>query len=158
MKLFMKVLGTAGGTALAALVVIGCAASRPQAPAATTTTVESYTIDGELTLHGGYYGMYFSDEDESCSGKGGYADIDAGAQVLVSDGGGNALATGELDAGEAGDTSGGFNVECNFSFTVPNVPKADFYKVEVSHRGGLTYTYSDLSSKGWSVNLKLGDY
>ena len=157
MKLFMKVLGTAGGTALAALVVIGCAASRPQAPAATTTTVESYTIDGELTLHGGYYGMYFSDEDESCSGKGGYGDIDAGAQVLVSDGGGNALATGELDAGEAGDTSGGFNVECNFSFTVPNVPKADFYSIEVWRRGDLTYSYDDLKKKDWTVAFSLGD-
>jgi hypothetical protein len=37
-----------------------------------------------------------------------------------------------------------------------DLPKTDFYKVEVSHRGALTYSYDDMKSQNWTVGLKLG--
>jgi hypothetical protein len=32
----------------------------------------------------------------------------------------------------------------------------DFYTVEVSHRGGLTYTHAEMEAADWVVGLTLG--
>ena len=109
---------------------------------------DARTLTGELVLtdSGGY-----SDDYGSCTGSGGYDDIRAGALVVVRDGGGETLATSSLDDGEE---SGG---ACVFSFEVTDVPDADFYEVEVSHRGGLTWSQQELDDEGWDVALSLGD-
>ena len=38
-----------------------------------------------------------------------------------------------------------------FAFQVDDVPDADFYEVEVSHRGGLTWPQEELDDEGWDV-------
>ena len=88
---------------------------------------------------------------QPCTGTGGYDDIAEGASVVVRDEANKVLATGTLKAGKivALET-------CRFDFTVDNLPDAKFYQVEVSHRGAVTYSKSDLDSKGWKVALSLG--
>jgi hypothetical protein len=39
---------------------------------------------------------------------------------------------------------------------VEGIPDAKFYQVEVSHRGALTYSPSDLDQCGWKIELTLG--
>jgi hypothetical protein len=34
---------------------------------------------------------------------------------------------------------------------------ADFYSVEVSHRGEITYSRDELEAAGWSIDLTLGE-
>ena len=117
-----------------------------------TVTLRDYsgieTTGGYLygVLHGGSY------KDEPCTGKGGYDDIRLGASVVVKDGKGVTLATGRLGAGKMGE----FGVDCEFSLEVLNVPKADFYSIEVGHRGALTYSRKELGAIGWSVAFELG--
>ncbi|WP_269810442.1 MULTISPECIES: hypothetical protein [Kineosporia] len=41
-------------------------------------------------------------------------------------------------------------------FTVADVPASDFYQVEVSHRGAVTFSQADLVKQAWSVELSLG--
>jgi hypothetical protein len=77
--------------------------------------------------------------------------MDENAQVVIRDGNGNTLATGHLQPGEVKST-----VECVFAFEVAGVPDADFYSVEVSHRGELSYARADLEASGWVVSLTLG--
>ncbi len=48
------------------------------------------------------------------------------------------------------------NVGSEFTFTVPNLPDAGSYSVEVSHRGKLTYTKEQLDSNNWTVALSIG--
>lgn len=108
-----------------------------------------HTITGEMTL------MDSDGYDDSivggCEGSGGYDDISYGTAVTVRDGAGEILATGSLDSGEVvGDW-------CNFTFTVEDVPGADFYEVEVSHRGGLSYSSKEMDEKDWFVSVSLGD-
>lgn len=86
-----------------------------------------------------------------CHGTGGYSDIQEGTQITLSDGNGKVIGTSALESGKVTGPS-----ECDFVFTIKNVPKVDFYKLEISHRGQLSYSYSDLQSTGFLVFPTLG--
>ena len=45
---------------------------------------------------------------------------------------------------------------CEFEFTVDGVRDADFYTVEVSHRGGLSFSKAEMEANGWTVEASLG--
>jgi hypothetical protein len=113
------------------------------------TPPSSHSLYGALTLitAGGFVGP-----GESCSGLDGFDDITAGAEVSVKDETGKVVAVGNLGAGSRESI-----VICSFSFTVNNVPVAKFYTVEITHRGGITYSYADLVSKGWHITVSLSD-
>lgn len=111
-----------------------------------------------------------SDTDSAvrhCQGVGGYRDIAAGVQVTVSDGGGRVLALGALGTGElvpAQETaysilhpeSKSDPVGCTYPISVASIPVADFYGIEVAHRGVQRYSRQDLDEKNWQVHLSLG--
>jgi hypothetical protein len=96
-----------------------------------------------------------------CNGTGGYSDIYGGirigdsvvggSQVTLRDESGKVLATTSLE------TKLIFSESCDFEFTLSNVPDADFYQLEVSHRGGLTFSKQELESRSWDVRVTLGD-
>ena len=116
----------------------------------TTTAPPTHTLSGILALRG--RDAFISSQDgANCWGSAGYDDIDENAQVVVRDGDGQTLAVGNLQTGEKVSL-----VECDFSFTVPGVPETDFYSVEVSHRGELSYSRADLEAADWQVSLQLG--
>jgi len=84
--------------------------------------------------------------------------------VVVKDGAGSILAAGSLGPGKwekvtvttpSGTTVSGI-VYCVFHFALPGIPTEDFYTIEVSHRGELTYSYDDLKTQGWVVEFTLG--
>jgi hypothetical protein len=89
-----------------------------------------------------------------CAGSGGYDDIGQGAQVVVKDGSGNTIATGELHEGRSQRS---YASSCSFDFAVTNVSAVDFYSIEVSHRGAITFSREELEAKGWNVGVTLGD-
>lgn len=76
---------------------------------------------------------------------GGYADLAVGTQVTVKDGSGKILATSSLTGGRV--TMHG----CVFTYSV-SVPAADFYQVEVAHRGALTFSQEELAANDWQVS------
>jgi hypothetical protein len=64
------------------------------------------------------------------------------------------IANGSLDKGEVVKTK--FWNNCEFPFTVSNVPTAKFYRVEVGRRGQVSYSYDQMRANGWKVSLSLG--
>jgi hypothetical protein len=106
-----------------------------------------HDLNGTITI----IGSFTTSSSNGCYGTGGYADISAGAAVTVSDESGKILGTSQL---EAGKTSG--QASCVFAFKVTGLPDANFYRVEVSHRGQVVYSKSDLDKSGWKVDLSLG--
>lgn len=80
---------------------------------------------------------------------GGFSDIVPGAQVTVRDGSGQIVGLGELSGGTFGRDG------CMFNFAVVNLPDVDFYSVEVSHRGAISYAATDLESRSWTVAYRL---
>jgi len=128
--------GIVAGVAAAGLVA-GVAAA---ASAASVMYVEgTFTLTDSGSSY--YYGSSFT-PGRSCEGDGGYSDIQAGTSVTVSDATGRVIATGALSGGMATSSS-----VCAFTFTVPDVPAGeDFYRLEVSHRGTLTYDADELAA------------
>jgi len=132
-------------------------ASRRSVPgAASTTTVavpKVRTIHGSVTLTGTILRL----DATSCVGRGGFDDIRAGAAVLVKDQAGVVIGSGSLDSGSvvASSVVPGFS-NCVFAFSVGGVRDADFYQVMVSHRGGPTYSKSEMVLRDWTVEASLG--
>ncbi len=87
--------------------------------------------------------------DTNCFGDGGYDDIRSGVSVTVRDGAGAVLGTGRLGDGVK-------DLWCTFNFTVADLPKVDFYSVEVGRRGELTYSFDEMETSGWKVDLSIG--
>lgn len=85
-----------------------------------------------------------------CSGENGYNDIAAGAEVQVLNQAGTILGTSALQGGSDAFTS------CNFTFSVPQIPSAAFYQIQVSHRGNVTFSKAELQSNHWTADLTLG--
>lgn len=165
--------GAALGSVCVVVGLVGCAgpateadgsATRP-APAATITpspTPDAFTANGTLSLPidepatqaltGGAANV-----GGPCGVSAGYSDIQAGAEVLISDAAGVKIAVGHLEAGtaEQGSTDAVADGRCIFPFHVSDVPGASaLYSVHVGNtfRGDATYDKHDLY-QGVSLNI-----
>jgi hypothetical protein len=116
------------------------------------------TISGSLVLPSNGFDAPSNIE---CMGKDGYDDIREGAAVVIHDAAGKVMATGELKHGKPSEFSDMDGVlteavpqKCTFAFTVHDVPAGQkFYGVEVSHRGTVNYSATQVKS---AVSLSLG--
>jgi hypothetical protein len=135
---------------LLALCTCGGKDSDTQA-AATTTTQERYSISGTFALNGTQGEEYETESNgDLCYGTGGYDDIQEGAAVTVTSETSTVIGTGGLE--QSNYTGAG----CEFLFTVPNLPRAKFYRIEISHRGQVNFSYDDLEKQNWYVRLDIG--
>lgn len=151
-------LGGVGGTVAAYTIRDGAGADRAaisstptSAAVATPAGPIPFTIRGSLTLTAtSRYGTGISAGGDSCKGTGGYADIQPGTSVTVTDAGGDVVATGLLGAGS------GTGSTCTFPLSVAPVSGASqFYSIEVSHRGKVTFPQSQLRTG--TAMLSLGN-
>ena len=112
----------------------------------------THDLHGTLTLQSeDVASAYKSPPGSRCSGAGGFSDLDIGAGVTVTDQAGRIVGTSSISSSSKGDPK-----TCTFTFDVPGVPNRSFYKVEVSHRGGITYSYNQLQTAGWSIATTIG--
>jgi hypothetical protein len=134
-----------------ALLVVGVAAAAWAVLG--RATEKHHTVKGEMTLND--YGSFRYDKiGDSCSGDGGYSDIDEGATVSVKNQSGTLIGSGRLGPGTV---QGGSTLKwCVFPFEVGGVKDAEFFQVEVSHRGGLSYSKAEMQANDWTVHASLG--
>jgi hypothetical protein len=139
---------------LIVMVIVGArsASPRPAIPASGS----SHTVVGELRIRDSYAG--FDVDRPTCDGHRGYNDIQAGAEVLISDSEGKILAKSVLGPGKPGeaDYTSNRSYTCTFSFEVESTPNADFYQVRIAGRSGLTYSRDELARANWRVEASLG--
>ena len=90
---------------------------------------DSIAVTGHLDLTKDGFTMRGS----HCTGDGGYSDIAAGAQVVVTDAAGATVAVGRLGEGSW------VGAHCEFPFAVDVPSGSEFYGIEVSHRGVVQY-------------------
>lgn len=124
----------------------------PIDPTATAEARKSFTLTGAITVGDPEGDSVITQGDAFCFTSGGYSDISVGAGVVVRDENDTIIATGSLDfpvSPMAGN--------CTFPFRVDNLPRADFYTIEVTHRGPITYSFDELESYDWFLSLSLGD-
>jgi hypothetical protein len=87
----------------------------------------------------------------SDGGRGGYADLQPGGVVTVTDGAGKVIGVGSL--ANPGENSAG---DCQLGFAVHGLPDRAFYGVEVTHRGVVRYSRDQLRAAEWAVSLSIG--
>jgi hypothetical protein len=112
----------------------------------------SYSIQGDLTL----LDSRISGTADNCYGSGGYSDIEAAMPVTIKDGTGKIIATGKTGAGSQPSGSEFASVQCIFVFKIDNVPKVDFYSIEIGRRGALNYSFDEIQKRNWKVALSIG--
>jgi hypothetical protein len=95
-------------------------------------------------------------EGRRCAGTGGYADIRFGADVTVTDASGRVIGTGTLVQGIR-VKRGSATTDCLFRFGIRDLPTTDFYGIEVSDRGIVTYSLDELNDANWDVDLTIGN-
>ncbi|BBX74914.1 DUF732 domain-containing protein [Mycobacterium shinjukuense] len=113
--------------------------------------LETITVTGSFTLRDESPNVYvpaITVSGSSCSGSGGYSDINPGTQVTVKNSKGDILATAFLQAGQGG------RFWCTFPFSFEITEGEDRYVVSVGRRGEMSYSFADLKANG--VSLVLG--
>ena len=138
----------------------------------TTTSSGATTIPAEYEIRG-IFTLVDSDVERDgylCWGTGGYDDVAAGMNVTVRDGNDVIIGVGSTDNVTRedrtsldpwlADVATGVanerypNVVCTLVFKV-SVPDAEFYSVEVGHRGELNYSRAEMEAADWAVALTL---
>lgn len=107
----------------------------------------TYLLRGYLTLRS----ENVVSTDDLCFGTGGYSDIGSGTQVVIRDGDNNVMGIGDLAFSEEMTFGSG----CTFVFEI-EVEETRFYQIEMSHRGGMVFTFTDLEEERWTIFLTLG--
>lgn len=106
---------------------------------------DTITVVGTVEIGGDGFSMV---SGGTCAGDGGYSDIRAGAQVVVSDAAGTTVAVGHL-----GDGSW-IGAHCELPFSVDVPAGSDFYGLQVASRNVVQYKAGQLNSP---VVLSIGD-
>lgn len=148
----MKVVLAAAGVALVVLAAVaavfivvspGTEADRPAVPRSQASAPQAlpslFAASGMVILEITPDSVEFGDHP-ACSGKGEYADIGQGTQVVISDAAGKTVGLGKLGTGLHEERG------CTFRFAITVPPGLQFYGIEVSHRGRLQYAAYELDS------------
>lgn len=135
------------------LLIAACAgqpasqATVPATAAPTQTpspTAEMHAVSGQVFVISWTYTA------STCEVSHSYPDIQAGAEVKLSDEAGTVIAIGTLAVANPNR----INAVCVFDFDLGDVPVAKFYTVKVGSRD-LTLSYSDLQKDQWKLQLCL---
>ena len=111
-----------------------------------------YIIHGLLTL----VSANLRQAGSACAGQGGYADIQAGKPVTITDATGKVIGMGQLSTGRLGVVSGvAQDRTCDFEFTVRGIPEVAVYGIRLEERGTLQYSLSEMKQQNWSVRLQV---
>jgi hypothetical protein len=135
------------------MALAACGGNDDSQQAQTTTTAPSHNLSGSVTITESLdldTETVLELDGGSCTGTGGYDDLEQGAEVVVTDEANKIIGTSSLGEGRISGS------DCIFRFVVSNLPRAKFYGVEVSHRGKVTNSYDELVTQRWTVDLSIG--
>lgn len=112
-----------------------------------------YDIGGSIRLVDSSLG---GDGSNNCYGLGGYDDISAGMPITVKDDKGTIIATTQTGSGNHPQNESYSSVVCVFKFNVTQIPKRNFYTIDLGRRGTLSYSFTELEKMNWELSLSLG--
>ncbi len=113
--------------------------------------IETYTLTGSLTL----IASGIRGDENFCYGTGGYEDLSGALTVTVKDGKSQIITTGLTNSGVRPKDDEYAKVTCIFEFKVEDIPKSDFYSIEIGRRGNLNYSFEDLENRNWNVEFSI---
>lgn len=123
-------------------------------PAVAATTGQTYTLTVMIGVLGTTSNTMVS-ADGACMGYGAYSDLTDAFVITVRDGTGNVIGTGQVSE-TSGSRSGASSTVCVLKVVINDLPDTAFYTLEMGKRGSPTYSFEDLASKRWIVNVTVG--
>ena len=81
------------------------------------------------------------------------SDIYTGAQITLKNASGKLIAKGTLQGGTIVSLNGMGG--CEFVFVLQDVPKTEFYTVDLGTRKGISYSLKDMQEKNWHLKIWL---
>ena len=137
-----------------ALVVAACGGGDDggKADESSDPVASLHTLRGSIAVGGQIY-----DTREPCRPDGGFSDMRRGAQVVIKNDMGTVVASSRLGTGVAEPPRLGASTTsfCVFPFEVTSVPTEKFYSVEIGNRSEIVYSFEDLQSAAWQIDLTL---
>jgi hypothetical protein len=136
------------------VILPGCSASSPNGAMANSKRVtaaksdSTHTISGELIV---VIPTVSPTVGTSCGVPPQWGGEGLGNRVVVAGQSRATIATGSLSSGRVATSEHGLG--CGFRFTVPGVPKANFYTVTVDQISSDPISYDMLEAKDWTIDL-----
>ncbi len=90
-------------------------------------------------------------QNTPCKGKDAYADLTAGASVVLKDNKGATLANGKLPQGQATPDV------CVWHLVLHNLPELPSYSLQISKRPAVSLTMQQLQDKAWTAQISAID-
>ncbi len=153
------------------------------ATSTTTTTPRRFAIEGSIVVEALEVRSRTSDlpdlrlpdiDNPDCTSAEEYSDVRVGTTITVYDGNSDPIGTAEVTSVEWTDLREQLNEgvpgvggappvpasttvsgSCRYQFSVPDLPRSDFYAIEVGRRGKLPYSAAYLEARNWTVQLVL---
>lgn len=141
-----------GFAVLAAVALTSCSAGSGSGNSSAAPSPDAaLLIQGSIVLAAGNLDWW--EEGKPCRGKGGYADLVGGAQIVVENETGTTIAVGQLEPGTLPDPiptdpwTSRRVPDCTFQFSVKDVPEgANFYTLKIGSRESPTFTREQLDA------------
>lgn len=89
-----------------------------------------------------------------CYGQNDFKDIEGNIKITIRNGTGDIIGLGKTETGIS-STPGVLNVVCFFKFSVKNIPRSDFYSIEIARRKGVNFSFDELQEMGWNTVLQI---
>ncbi|AQZ67625.1 unnamed protein product [[Actinomadura] parvosata subsp. kistnae] len=128
----------AGVAAVFIVLSPGTETDPPPAPVTPETTLPALLVRGTVILKVTPDSVDLGDHPD-CYGKGDFADVNLGAQIVVTDAAAKTIALGRLDDGMHQERG------CVFEFSMAVPAGHEFYGVEIAHQGRQQYTAAQMN-------------
>jgi len=118
---------------------------------------EKHTLQGAVHLGAASvaFGVMAKDiEGSYCEGVRGATDIRRGSEIAVKDESGTVIGLARLKLGQLRLLGEDKNIgDCFLGFDVHDLPASEFYTIAAGNRPPATYSYDELQTKGWKIDL-----
>lgn len=130
-------------------------------------SIEKHEIRGEVVLP---EFIYTKSVGMPCSGNTldirnkqiRYGDINPGTQIVIKDNQDTIIGVGVLEQGSLGKETLDKDfpsikwLSCSFPFKITNLPRSEFYSVEILNRNSrVVYSFQELDKKDWQVEMTI---
>ena len=121
-------------------------------PTPSHITEETYTLNGFLTFffHGGIVDKVIIDtlgnDTRVCNGR-----KEIGSSIVVYDNKGSIIGVGNLKPYSFMSEGDGSGI-CRMKYSVENIPKTNFYQIDIANKDKKFYTFDELNQRSWNID------
>lgn len=116
---------------------------------------DKHSIVGTFTIYHKQYSSENADnfmvtDNKLCGGMNGFDDLRYEMPITVTNEEGKIIGIGSAGFGVLVDS------DCVFTYKIDNIPRSNFYSIEVGRRGKVNYSIEQIIRDNWKVLISIG--